>query len=136
LPLVHDDRVSGRFFNKAFDLPIPEGESVETCFARFAASATAGKAYGTELNSREQGGGTVRMPGTPDGHEHGDSCVCDIALRDDEITSDSDLPAASGGVAAAQRHHGTDEADGCDLEFNDAEPTADEDLPVAAGGVG
>ena len=78
----------------------------------------------------------VEKPGVPDTHEHDDNCVCDIELNDNEVTSDSDLPVASGGVAAVQGHEGADDADGCDLEFEDAEPTADEDLPVAIGGVG
>lgn len=78
----------------------------------------------------------VQKPAVPDTHEHDDNCVCDIELKDGEVTSDSDLPVASGGVAAAQGHEGSDDADGCDLEFKDAQPTADEDLPVATGGVG
>ncbi len=72
---------------------------------------------------------------TPDTHEHDDNCVCDIDLTAEEVVPDSDLPAASGGVAAAQGHMGADDADGCDLDFNDSEPTTDEDLPVAIGGV-
>lgn len=72
----------------------------------------------------------------PDTHDHHDNCVCDIVLHDDEATSDLDLPAASGGVAAMQGFTGTGDADGCDLDFNVAEQTADEDLPVATGGVG
>lgn len=78
----------------------------------------------------------VQKPGVPDTHEHGDNCVCDIELNDDEVTSDLDLPVASGGVTPALGHGATDDADGCDLEFKDANPTADEDLPVAIGGVG
>ncbi len=78
----------------------------------------------------------VQKPGMPNSHEHDDNCVCDIELKDDEVTPDSDLPPAWGGVAAAQGHKGADDADGCDLEFKDAEPTADGDLPVATGGVG
>ena len=77
----------------------------------------------------------VHNPIVPEIHEHDDNCVCDIELNDDEITADSDLPVASGGVAAAQEHEGADDADGCDIKFN-AEPTADGDLPVAIGGVG
>ena len=77
----------------------------------------------------------VQKPGEPDAHEHDDNCVCDIDLNEDEITSDSDLPVAAGGVAAAHGQEGADDADGCDLDFNDAEPTTDEDLPVAIGGV-
>ena len=77
----------------------------------------------------------VQKPGAPDTHEHDDNCVCDIELKEDEVTSDSDLPVASGGVAAAQQQQGADDADGCDLEFKEAEPTGDADLPVAIGGV-
>jgi hypothetical protein len=77
----------------------------------------------------------VQKPGGPETHEHDDHCLCDIKLNEAELTADSDLPVASGGVAAAQAQEGADDADGCDLDFNDAEPTADEDLPAAAGGV-
>ena len=77
----------------------------------------------------------VQGPDDPETHEHDDHCVCDIELNEDEVTADSDLPVAAGGVAAAPAQQGADDADGCDLDFNDAEPTADEDLPVATGGV-
>ena len=71
-----------------------------------------------------------------DAHDHVDGCVCDIELRDDEATADADLPAATGGVAAAQLPSAEiNEADGCDLDFNKFDPTTDEDLPVATGGV-
>ena len=75
----------------------------------------------------------AQQPRAPDTHEHADHCVCDIELQDDEVTSDADLPAAAGGVAAAQAP--ADDADGCDEDFTKAEPTTDEELPAATGGV-
>ena len=77
----------------------------------------------------------VQKPGAPDTHEHDDHCVCDIELKEDEVTSDADLPGAAGGVAAMHGQAPAHDADGCDLEFKEAEPTGDEDLPVAIGGV-
>lgn len=68
---------------------------------------------------------------------HTDACVCDIAISDSDITLDSDLPAAQGGVEAAAAQHDTgDDIDGCDVEFSKADATADEELPIAVGGVG
>ena len=77
----------------------------------------------------------AQQPGAPNTHEHDDHCVCDIELQDDEVTSDADLPAAAGGVAAAQAQAPADDADGCDEDFTKAEPTTDEELPAATGGV-
>jgi hypothetical protein len=77
----------------------------------------------------------AQIDGAPGSHEHDDHCVCDIDLKDDEITSDAELPAASGGVAAAAGEHPAEDSDGCDIDFNEAEPTADEELPAATGGV-
>ena len=78
----------------------------------------------------------VQEPGGPDSHEHHDNCLCEIQLETKEVTSDADLPVASGGVAAAGEHTVADDADGCDLDFSTVEPTAEEDLPAATGGVG
>lgn len=75
-----------------------------------------------------------QQPGAPDIHEHDDHCLCDIDLQEDEFTSDADLPAAAGGVAAASVHV-PDDADGCDEDFTKAAPTTDEQLPAATGGV-
>lgn len=77
----------------------------------------------------------VQQPGKPDTHEHDDHCVCDIELRDDEVTSDFDLPASDGGVAAAQTKMPADDADGCDEDFTKFAPTTDEELPATTGGV-
>ena len=72
---------------------------------------------------------------SPEEHEHADHCVCDIELHEDEITSDAELPVASGGVVAGRAIQPPGDADGCDIDFTKAEPTADEDLPAATGGV-
>jgi hypothetical protein len=77
----------------------------------------------------------VKKPRARDTHKHADNCVCDIELNEDEVTADSDLPVAAGGVEAAHGQEVADDADGCDLNFNDAEPTTDEDLPITIGGV-
>lgn len=77
----------------------------------------------------------AQQPDAPKAHEHDDHCVCDIELRDNEITSDVDLPASSGGVAPAVVAQPAADFDGCDIDFNEAAPTADEDLPAATGGV-
>ena len=61
--------------------------------------------------------------------------ACDIDLREDEITSDTDLPETAGGVAAARAEELSEDADGCDDAFNQFEPTKDEELPAATGGV-
>jgi hypothetical protein len=80
------------------------------------------------------------MPGhgaPEDGHEdHVDACVCDIELDDDEVTSDADLPGATGGVIVAQGSSiNLENIDGCDLDFNEADPTTDDELTAAAGEV-
>ena len=74
----------------------------------------------------------AEQPGAPEDLE----CdACDIDLREEEITSDIDLPAAAGGVAAARGEELSEDADGCDDAFNKFEPTKDEELPVATGGI-
>ena len=78
----------------------------------------------------------AKQPEPSDNHEHDDHCVCDIELRQDEITSDTDLPVAAGGVARAPAVQPADDADGCDINFNEAEPTSDDELPAATGGLG
>ena len=77
----------------------------------------------------------AKQPEPSDDHEHDDHCVCDIDLRQDEITSDADLPVAAGGVASAPAVQPADDADGCEINFNEAAPTRDDELPVATGGV-
>ncbi len=77
----------------------------------------------------------AKQPDPSDDHEHDDHCVCDIDLRQDEITSDADLPVAAGGVASAPAVQPADDADGCEINFNEAAPTRDDELPVATGGV-
>ncbi len=86
----------------------------------------------------------AKQPEPSDDHEHDDHCICDIDLRQDEITSDADLPVAAGGVAsapavqpadAAPAVQPADDADGCEINFNEAAPTGDDELPVATGGV-
>ena len=62
-----------------------------------------------------------------------DACVTDVELREDEISSDEDLPGAEGGVELVASAEDV-EVDGCDVEFNEADATGDEDLPAATGG--
>ena len=62
---------------------------------------------------------------------------CDLDFQDDP-TSDTDLPAASGGVQQAAKHAAGadhDHTDGCDLDFDAGAVTKDEELPAATGGV-
>jgi hypothetical protein len=74
----------------------------------------------------------AEQPGAPEDLE----CdACDIILREDEITSDTDLPAAAGGVAAVRGKELSEDADGRDDADTNFEPTKDEDLPAATGGV-
>jgi hypothetical protein len=51
---------------------------------------------------------------------------------DDEVTSDEELPVATGGVAAPAPEilGNEDDVDGCELDFTAAEQTNDEELPV------
>ena len=72
-----------------------------------------------------------------DGDEdHIDACICDIEISESDITPDSELPAAQGGVeATAEQDDTSDEIDGCDVEFTKADATPDDELPVAIGGV-
>jgi hypothetical protein len=78
--------------------------------------------------------------GTP--HQHDDEadidgCTCGIAINEDELTRDAELPAAAGGLQVVVTAHDDEDAiDGCDVDFNSRDVTADEDLPVATGGVG
>ncbi len=70
--------------------------------------------------------------------EHIDGCSCGTELQQGEMTADTELPVASGGVIAApqeQAPEDEDEIDGCDAVFGSTEVTADEELPPATGGV-
>jgi hypothetical protein len=70
------------------------------------------------------------------GNEDGvDSCACSITISQADITPDSELPAAAGGVESAGEQLGAEHLDGCDLDFHGGTPTKDEDLPAAFGGV-
>lgn len=68
-------------------------------------------------------------------HDETDGCICDLTLGDDEVTSDEDLPIATGGVdTEPDLDSGDESTDGCDLDFNEGQLTPDEDLPFAVGG--
>jgi hypothetical protein len=75
------------------------------------------------------------VPSVPDDDE--DNCICGMEHREDEATSDEELPPASGGVEIAEEEQADseDDLDGCELDFVAAEQTGDEELPVALGGV-
>jgi len=62
-----------------------------------------------------------------------DGCLCDLEITATELTSDADLPPASGGMRLAETPPGNDDEDACGCAITEA--TADEDLPVAVGGV-
>lgn len=66
--------------------------------------------------------------------DHADNCVCDLGIHEHEATPDTELPATSGGVDAAEEEADDDDVDGCDLDFNAVAATPDEDLPMAVGG--
>lgn len=71
-----------------------------------------------------------------DADDHADHCACGIELREDELTSDEDLPPAFGAMAAPKDEADDEEAvDGCDADFSAAELTTDEELPITAGGM-
>jgi hypothetical protein len=66
-----------------------------------------------------------------------DNCLCGMDYREDEATSDEELPPATGGVetaAAAEQPEDEDAIDGCDVDFT-LEPTNDQELPAATGGM-
>jgi hypothetical protein len=71
------------------------------------------------------------------GGDEDDVDGCDVEFHDGDATPDTELPTASGGVAAVAPEAPADEdgIDGCDVEFGDSDATRDEDLPVAVGGV-
>jgi hypothetical protein len=75
-------------------------------------------------------------PPVPD-DEDADGCLCGMEHLEDEATSDEELPAASGGIEAAEEEQldGEDDLDGCGLDFTAAEQTDDEELPAAVGGM-
>jgi hypothetical protein len=51
---------------------------------------------------------------------------------DDEVTSEEELPVATGGITAPAPEilGNEDDVDGCELDFTAAELTNDEELPV------
>ena len=67
-----------------------------------------------------------------------DDCLCGLDHREDEATSDVELPPATGGVettaAAAEQPEDEDAIDGCDVDLT-LEPTNDQELPAATGGM-
>jgi hypothetical protein len=73
----------------------------------------------------------------PDIHDDdADHCTCSLELREDELTTDADLPPAAGGVAEADDAQGDeDDGDGCGIGFGAGELTMDADLPVTTGGM-
>jgi hypothetical protein len=81
------------------------------------------------------------MPNTDALHVHDDEddidcCLCGIELLDADLTSDSELPAAIGGVEAiAEQREDAEDLDGCELDFSEADLTTDAELPLATGGV-
>jgi hypothetical protein len=67
-----------------------------------------------------------------------DGCLCGMEHRDDETTSDLELPMVTGGVETGdevQPGDDEDDVDGCDLDFTKTAQTTDEELPVAEGGI-
>jgi hypothetical protein len=67
-----------------------------------------------------------------------DGCLCGLEHLEDEITSDQELPTASGGVEVVVDERPADDeddVDGCDLDFAEDDHTTDEELPVTVGGV-
>ena len=76
-------------------------------------------------------------PATDDDSEDADGCLCGIDHRDDDETSDLEVPAASGGIETDDEEppgDGEDDVDGCELDFTEIDQTTDEELPVAVGG--
>jgi hypothetical protein len=66
-----------------------------------------------------------------------DSCICGMEHLEDEVTSDEELPPATGGVTTSAEEflENEDDIDGCELDFTTAEQTKDEELPVSVGGM-
>ena len=79
------------------------------------------------------------LPHDHDGDDEADNCLCGIELDENEITSDAELPAAIGGMEAADDrpdgHEDSEDIDGCDAVIADTDVTTDAELPVATGGV-
>jgi len=75
-------------------------------------------------------------PSVPDDDEDADDCICGTEHLEDEVTSDEELPPASGGIETAEeeQQRNEDDVDGCELDFTAAEQTDDEELPAAVGG--
>jgi len=76
-------------------------------------------------------------PTLPDDDEDADHCICGMEHLEDEVTSDEELPPASGGIETDEDEHqeNEDDLDGCELDFTAAEQTGDEELPAAVGGI-
>lgn len=75
-------------------------------------------------------------PGASDsGRNQEDVDGCGLEVHESDITLDTDLPVATGGVEIAPGNDPGEEADGCDLDFEAGEATSDADLPASAGGV-
>jgi hypothetical protein len=69
--------------------------------------------------------------------DHLDGCLCDLKIADNDLTSDADLPPATGGVAAsAAQHDEQPDLEGCGIAATADELTPDDALPAAVGGVG
>jgi hypothetical protein len=67
-----------------------------------------------------------------------DGCVCGMDHLDEDVTSDEELPNASGGVETddeEQPDADEDDIDACELDFTIDDQTTDEELPVAIGGI-
>jgi hypothetical protein len=76
-------------------------------------------------------------PATDDDAEDADGCLCGMEHLDDDVTSDLELPSASGGVEVDEEEQpgdDEDDIDGCGVDFTEIDQTTDEELPVAAGG--
>jgi hypothetical protein len=80
-------------------------------------------------NSEEAGTAPVQ-------EEHIDACPCGTGIDAAAATPDDQLPAASGGVAAAPLPAANeDDIDKCDATTSITDFTTDDELPAAAGGV-
>jgi hypothetical protein len=73
----------------------------------------------------------------PGDDEDADDCICGMEHLEDEVTSDAELPPASGGIETVEEAQpdNEDDVDGCELDFTTAEQTGDEELPATVGGM-
>jgi hypothetical protein len=75
-------------------------------------------------------------PPKPDDENDIDGCACGAGIPSGEAVPDSDLPAATGGVAVlAKPGADEDHVDGCLIGAQHGDITSDEDLPASSGGV-